>query len=411
MWAIDLAEGKMWAGVNGTWYGSGNPATGANPTVSGITNTRKIFQVELDGGAGNRSSVELNFGQKPFVYAPPSGFKSFNTKTLADADNKRFSPVVNTFVNNTDLVWIKNRSAISNNAWYDSVRGPRSHLSSNLQNGAETPNVGTGLGTFAPNGFSLGREIAGTTGSGSTNANGSNYVAWCWNRGRLPGFDIVSYRGTGDTQIINHNLGVAPKFMIFKATTGTGHWAVYHENMNNGSGDPTFGYINLNLTGGFNLEAAGSSRTRWWDNKRPTPTNFTIGAGTADQLNVSGTSYIGYLFAEVPGFSKISYFTGNGSSDGPFIYTGFRPRWIMMKRTDATTDPSWVIYDTVRGTFNGGVPGLFAQTTGAESSTTVMDILANGFKMRNGDGTVNGSGGTYIYVAFAENPLKYANAR
>jgi hypothetical protein len=371
---------------------------------SGVITNREYRFAVGEGEGSATASFNVNFGQLPFEYTPPAGFRSLNTKNLKDVGSFNLPDSFGNFVSTPDLVWIKNRNTTLSHNIYDTFRGPRQRIQTNLTNAQTTVD---GVISFVPNGIQLG--------NGTDDVNftaGNTYVSWMWNRGKTPGFDIVNYTGTGANQTIPHNLGAVPKFMIFKSMSSISHWTVYHENMNNGTGNPTFGYINLNLLGGFNLETEGSSRTRWWNDKRPTPSEFYIGAGTSDQLNVVNQGWVGYLWAEVPGFSKFGSYTGNGSTDGTFVYTGFRPRYIISKRTDASST-QWNIWDTARSNFNPMRINSWADSNEAEveSDGYAIDALSNGFKLRNTHSYRNASGGTYIYAAFAEAPSKYATAR
>jgi hypothetical protein len=197
---------------------------------------------------------------------------------------------------------------------------------------------------------------------------------------------------------VGHGLGVAPKMIFIKnRTDGTRNWQVYHANQ---AASPANGSMSLNLT---NAYAADSTV---FNNTVPTSTVFSIGTATA--INGNTNLFVAYCWSEVSGFSKFGSYTGNGSTDGPFVYTNFQPRWIMIKRTDSTSD--WYIFDTSRDTYNVEVATLLADTSGAETSATSIDGLSNGFKCRSAT-VVNASGATYVYAAFASNPFKNSLAR
>jgi hypothetical protein len=353
----------------------------------------------------NNSDFNINCGQRPFVYEPPAGFKSINTKNLKDSGSFNLPDTFGNFVNGPDLAWIKVRSTSGNHSLFDTVRGPRQHLSPSLTAASQTPTVGTGLISFNPNGITLGSDIGGVTG-GETNGNGFSLVSWFWNRGKIPGFDIVNYAGNdAANQSIAHNLGTTPKMMIVKSTTAGvaswNSWNVWHANLSNSAQS----YLRLNE------QATQNTSSAVWGNAAPGNSTFSVGNNAGAGLNGSGDAFIAYLWAEVPGFSSFGSYTGNGSTDGPFIYTGFRPRWIMIKRTDATNQ--WSIWDTVRNTFNPATSNLWADTNEAETTADgyAVDITSNGFKLRNSHAGRNASSGAYVYAAFAEAPFKYANAR
>jgi hypothetical protein len=204
----------------------------------------------------------------------------------------------------------------------------------------------------------------------------------------------VTYTGTGANATVGHGLGVTPGMVIVKARSTTGNWCVTM---------PTLGANNvpfLDLT-----NAAASFPTVF--NGLPTSTIFNI--GTAGSTNTNAATYVAYCFAPVAGYSAFGSYTGNGSADGPFVYLGFKPRWVMIKKSSGIN--SWVIYDTSRLPYNANSSRIFPNLTNAEQTgSSPIDILSNGFKCRDSDDQQNGSGGTYIYACFAENPFKFANA-
>ena len=311
-----------------------------------------------------------------------------------------------------DWVWFKNRSSSNNNRLFDVVRGAGKNLVSNT-NGAEI-NAGTGtdgqLRTFDSDGFSVGSD-------GSVNHNGQNIVAWNWKAGggqgssntdgsinttytsvnTTAGFSISKYTGTGSAgATVGHGLGVAPKMIIAKGLTYADVWIVGGDNL-----------------GGWNKEmylnstSAVATNNNAFNGVAPTSSVFTLGSGNG--TNKSGDTYIAYCFAEKQGYSKFGSYAGNGNADGTFVYTGFKPAWIMTKQTNGSD--WWVINDTKRDTFNASTLGIRPNDTAAESSDSAWtkDILSNGFKQKTANGGSNGSGNTYIYMAFAEAPLVGTN--
>ena len=308
-----------------------------------------------------------------------------------------------------DFVWIKCRSAASSNNNYDSVRGTTKALFSNTTD-AETTLSG-GLTSFDSDGFTLGSE-------GISNTSGRTYVAWCWKAGgaavtntagsisaqvsanTTSGFSVVTYTGTGSNATVGHGLGVAPSMIIIKPRNSVTNWVV---------GQASAGWdavLNLNTT------SATASGTGAFGAVSPTSSVFTVAAnGGSYNTNQSTTTYVAYCFAEIAGFSKFGSYTGNGSTDGTFVYLGFRPRFLMFKRTDSIAN--WTIRDTARNPYNSANLGLFPNLSIAEDSTSGrdVDILSNGFKIRGTDSDLNTSSGTYIYMAFAENPFKNSLAR
>jgi len=185
--------------------------------------------------------------------------------------------------------------------------------------------------------------------------------------------------------------------VITKKRSSTSDWGVYHTSIGNTN------YLLLDTT------AASAASSTYWNNTTPTSSVFSI--GTADAVNISTATYVAYVFAAVAGYSAFGSYTGNGSTDGPFVYCGFRPRWVMIKRSDSTGN--WLMFDTSRDTYNQAEKFLFANTSDSEqtSADVKLDLISNGFKIRQTSGNINASGGTIIYMAFAENPFKYSNAR
>jgi hypothetical protein len=302
-----------------------------------------------------------------------------------------------------DFTWIKSRTQAYNHILTDVLRGTTKYLSSNTTTG-ETTDAQT-LTAFASDGFSIGT-------SNLVNQNVQDHVAWNWKGGgtgsantdgsinstvsanTTSGFSIVQYVGDGGASAtIGHGLGVKPKMFVVKSLV-TDDWTVYNE-----TDGPDYGMF-------WNSTAAKTNDSSYFNDTEPTSTVFTI--GTNGRVNDIGVTYIAYCFADVQGFSKMGSYTGNGNVDGTFVYTGFKPAFVMIKRTSGTG--GWFMFDNKRDTFNLTSRSLQADTSGAENNYTAadtmnLDILSNGFKLKSTDGAVNGSGSTYIYMAFAENPF------
>jgi hypothetical protein len=373
----NVSQGTNATGLSGSWM----------PAVAGF----------------NSASFEINFGQRPFAYTAPSGFKALCTTNLSTPTIKKPSSYMDvvTYTGNggtqtisslgfsPDLVWVKGRSQVSaNHILTDRVRGNGASLMSNNTN-AE----GTRGATLTSNGFSFTYPDEG----GDANFSAATYVAWAWDEAPIAGMDIVSYTGTGANRTIAHNLGVAPKMMIIKnRTSASDGWAIYHSVIGAGK----FLVFSTN---------SETSSVNIWNNTAPTASVFSV--GIADDTNRNNGLFIAYLFSEIEGFSKFGSYTGNGSADGPFVYCGFRPRWVMIKQS-STAGNNWQIIDAARSDFNFADKVLFPNTSGAETTANAtIDIVSNGFKIRTADGTVNTSSATYIFAAFAEQPFKYARAR
>jgi hypothetical protein len=285
-----------------------------------------------------------------------------------------------------NFVWIKCRDATKDHMIFDTVRGVQKSLRANGNNLEDT---GTDfLSSFDSDGFTAG-------GNGKTNGGSSTYVAWNWVESATAGFDIVTATGNATAKTISHSLSAVPHWMIAKEKTGSvNDWTVYHHK--NTSAPETDSLI-------LNEANATSDQNTHWNDTAPTSSVFTVGTGSV--VNRNSSTYVYYLWSEKKGFSKFGSYTGNGNADGTFVYTGFKPAWVMIKRTDGSAD--WVIQDNKRDGFNYNNHRLFANTNATEESTVRMDFVSNGFKCRDNDG--NGNGMNFIYMAFAEQPFVNSN--
>lgn len=372
---------------------------------TGLTSGPYVFEGQ-GRSATSANNNSWNFGQRPWKYTAPSGYKALCTTNLPQPTIQKPSKYMDvvaytgTGASNSisnlgfspDLVWIKNRGGATSHAIYDTTRGSQNQLSSDTTGSSITSS--SGLTSFNSNGFTIGTSTL-------VNTSGTQYVAWAWDEAPIAGMDIVSYTGTGSARTIAHNIGLTPKMMIVKATSRSGdNWDVYHSSIG------ATGRLYLELTNSVDTSSAP------WNNTAPTSSVFTVGTG--QNVNATGISYIAYLFAEVEGFSKFGSYVGNNSTDGPFVFTGFRPRWVLLKSLG--TGP-WSIYDTARNTGNIIDGEIRANTNEAENGFSFvgdLDILSNGFKVRsdNNGAWFNPTGnGVVIFAAFAESPFKYARAR
>ena len=345
----------------------------------------------------------------PTTYAIPNGNQYFDISLWTG--NTATQNIANSGSMQPDLVWIKNRTSARYHNLYNSVSGTGKRLFSNAMDAEQSITASQYLSSFNSNGFSLGFDI-------DVNESPYTYVGWQWKAGGAAvtntngsitssvsanptsGFSIVTYTGNGSTGTVGHGLSSAPKMIIIKDRTQIDNWPVYHA----GLPTPATNILRLQST-----TAVLTGRAEW-NSTNPTSSVFSIGNDTA--VNYSGQSFIAYCWSEVAGFSKFGSYVGNGSSDGTFVYTGFRPKYIMCKAASGGTG-DWLTVDTARQTYNVANGSLAANLTNVESyySGNNIDILSNGFKFRTSGGVYNGSGITYIYMAFAENPTKYANAR
>jgi hypothetical protein len=388
--ALDMDNGTLTCYKNGTSQGQ---------LASGLLG----YSWSPSWNVRESTSIIYNFGQRAFAYSAPSGFKALCTANLDDpliADGRTAMDVLTYTGNGTsqtfsglefspDLVWLKKRSDTQNNVVYDTTRGVTSELVTNSQNVSFNSQ---GVTAFNSDGFSVGN-------GGVSNDSAQTYVAWTWDESASKGFDIVSYTGDGNSgRTVSHSLGVKPSLMIVKRySSGGSNWSVYHQDLG------ATKYLQLNAINNAN------TASNQWSNTEPTSTVFTVGSG--GNVNDNGDDYIAYLFAEIEGYSKFGSYTGNGNADGPFVHTGFRSSLVIIKETSGNND--WMMYDTARDPSNEVTQLLVPNTSDQESTLTIneIDIVSNGFKLRSDAGKTNNNGDEYAFIAFAENPFKYARAR
>ena len=304
-----------------------------------------------------------------------------------------------------DWVWTKCRSTVNSSRLIDAVRGVTKAIVSN-STGAEFTEA-NGLSAFGTDGYTLNGNLA------SMNTNNDTYVSWNWKAGggqgssntdgsinttytsvnTTAGFSISQYTGTGSVGTIGHGLGAVPKMIITKPYSTTGQWYTYHASLGNTH------YLDLVST------ATASDDAEMWNDTSPTSSVFTVGVN--GNTNGSGKTTIAYAFAEKTGYSKFGSYIGNGNANGAFVYTGFKPAFVMLKNT--TTAASWLMYDNKRLGYNVDNNELVANTNAVEETYDQIDILSNGFKMRANGTSTNKSGNTYIYMCFADNPFVASN--
>jgi hypothetical protein len=416
--AFDFTGGarNVWFGRNGTWgsnaIGIGIPSTGTNPVLNATNITQATrFYFGINTGAG-LVTISANFGQRPFAYTAPSGFKALCTTNLSTPTIKKPSSYMDvvtytgTGASNSisslgfspNLVWIKNRGGATSHALYDTVRGVQAQLSSDTTGSEVTSS--TGLTAFSSNGFTIGTSTL-------VNTSGTQYVAWAWDEAPIAGMDIVDYTGDNNSsRTISHTLGVVPSMIILKPRSGsygTEGWQVWHKSLSASN------VLQLHSTA---AQAGTGTFTSGIISSSPTASvfGFTAGGGGVLNVNASSTTYIAYLFAEIEGFSKFGSYTGNASADGPFVYCGFRPRWVLVKRYDGGAE-NWILHDSARDTYNVTTNGLRPNSSLQEVPQGGIDFVSNGFKIRTNLSDVNASGASMIFAAFAEQPFKYARAR
>jgi len=418
-----------------------------------IADAQWIPFVGLQGGNPSGYNATVNFGQDGtfagletaqgnsdgngygnFYYSVPTGHLAMCTANLPVADaidpaqtdefypQKLFSPLLYTGNGSSrsitglgyqpDWVWLKNRDNNTGQKLFDSSRGVTKAMYSHNTDAEQTI---SGLSAFGSDGFSLGSTATGY------NDNNEGFVAWNWraNGGTTSSnsdgsvtstvqadpsgaFSIVTWAGSGGAATIGHGLSGAPSFMVAKSRTSSAtvmDWVVFHKNMNNGAYPANESRMYLNSAGGYSTGAL-------WQNDNNSSTVF----GVTSNISNSSKNYVAYCFTDVEGYCKAAHYVGNGSTDGAFVYTGFKPAWVMTKMTDGGAE--WTIFDTKRDTYNLSERILQADLADAErTDLDEIDILSNGFKCKYNGGRTNQSGKNYIYLAFASNPFKYATAR
>ena len=445
--AIDIDAGKFWLGINNTWVNNsggsaGDPASGTNELETFTAGTQMYPSFVTNGGNltinfGVDSSFNTNktaqgnsdqAGHGDFFYTPPAGFLALCSKNLPEpeisplAEDKPadyFNTVLYTGNGSSqnvsglsfqpDWVWIKSRSSGNKHKLYDAVRGVEKTLSSSGTSAESTES--TTLTEFRSDGFAVGSNDA-------VNKNTDSMVAWNWlgangtasnsdgditstvSANTTAGFSIVTWTHSGgDGQTIGHGLGATPSCIIAKNRSTSGAWVI-------GQSDGSFNWTNEYYQ--FDSAAKRTDGSGTVFGASPTSSLFTFGTAAGG----NGDNHLAYCFAEVEGYSKFGSFTGNGSSGGPFVFTGFRPAWLMWKRTNDTNQ--WIMKDATRDPVNPTDQVIYANLNDADSTSEgiVIDLVSNGFKLRSSTaGNANTSGSSYIYMAFAEMPFKYANAR
>jgi len=436
--AFDADNNAIWFSKNGAWQdtdGSSSSATikaqieagtTTNAAYTGLTNEYNPLFTSYSSGAGH-----ANFGQRPFIHTPPTGFKALCAANLPDSTIKKGKHNFNTVIYEgditdnsgtatqteggvgfqADLTWIKRRDTTTNShQLVDSIRGAGKWLESNDTNAEQITNTNGVLTSWNSDGFVL---TGGTTNANLCCEDGLTYVAWNWKAGPSvtntdgsvgstvranpnAGFSIVEYNvpyNTGNFTV-GHGLNVAPELILAKNRNTDSNWDVYSKSI------PNTHRLKLNL------DSAKEDQPAWGDTS-PTSSVFTsLGGGS---WHAAGGTMINYCFTSVEGYSKIGTYTGTNDANGPFVYTGFKPAWVMAKRFDSTS--SWQIWDNVRDTDNPVTHRLRADLNNNEDTGAVdVDFCSNGWKLRN-TGINQPSPAEYIYIAFAETPFKYATAR
>ena len=408
--ALDANTGTVWFSKNGTWQNSATASeiasgTTTNSAVTGLngSNYNKPSGNFILGTSSHSGHVSTwNFGQKSFTYTPPTGFVALQQDNLPETDKGISS-----------MVWMKGRDTTYNHALFDSSRTITNFLQPNLTNAEITNQLDT-VQKMLKGGYAIEDFVNGNT-------SGQSYVAWNWtaNNGTTAsntdgsittttqanttaGFSIVEFTtpSGGPTITLGHGLTQSPEWFFFKRKDGTGSWLVFHKSAYDASnGGHSMVLNSSSANSAFNPEYGSTAIYP----QAPTATTFALRNPSATAPNAN---YIAYCWHGVDGFSKFNSYTGNGNSNGPFIFTGFKPSWLMIKRTNTTG--GWFMWDTVRQTFNPNGTYLEAQRSSAEdnqNSSVFIDFVSNGFKIRGTSSALNTSSSTYIYMAFAEHPF------
>jgi hypothetical protein len=409
--ALDLDAGTLTFYKNNV--SQGIALSNINTNNAGLLPYLSVFNTGATGAAA------INFGQRPFEYTPPTGHLALNTFNLLDStivDGREHFDVglwtgnggittVN-YAFTPDFIWTKDRS-VGQDHWLVDRNRTLSNVMASNKTVADVDITGL---------MSTGTNSVVYQNHPNINEAGDTYVAWNWKAGGsavtntagsissqvsanpTAGFSIVTYTGTGANATVGHGLGVAPKFIIVKGRSNVDNWQVYHSGLTGAD------YRIL-----LNSAAAQTSQPAVWNSTDPTISVFSLGTGTS--VNQSGQTFVAYCFAQIAGFSKFGSYTGNGLANGTFIYTGFRPKFLLIKNSTAGST-NWFIFDSTRDTYNVMFKRQQVNTASVEETNlNPFDFLSNGFKLRDTNSAWNASSATIIYAAFAENPLKYSNAR
>ena len=426
--ALDMDNGKVYFSKNGVWQNSGNPATQTNPAATGLTGTW-VFGASTNG---NDTILQANFGATAFAYTAPSGFKALNTANMSEATISDGSDYFDTLLwtgdgasstrvitglsmeNAPDWIWAKERNGGSSHALFDAVRGFGSN--NVLKTNSSDAEAGSNGGYINSTSATSITWAQGTSSAEFYDLNNKTYVAWCWDAGsstvtntdgtissqvrasQTSGVSIVKYTGNGSSSAtVGHGLNAQLKMLIHKRLDDVGSWKIKHTSLSTNH--------QLLFDTAASVDVTGNHGGGMADLSSSSTFGFAQGLTNVDNVNGNGPSYINICFSEIPGFSAFGSYTGNGSSDGVYVHTGFRPALVLQKRSDSAGH-EWSIHDSTREPSNDVGLYLEPSTSNAEQDGNRRDFLSNGFKLRTSSPGVNASGGTYIWAAFAENPFQ-----
>ena len=425
--ALDMDNGKVWWSLNGTFQASGDPANGTNAAFDNLDTSSGFYMAFSDYNSGANGTMGINCGQDStfggaiavggnadengfgdFKYSPPAGFLAMCSANLpmnTNQDPAQGTPPNNyfdaiTYTGNggtlaisslsfsPNMVWIKNRTSGDDWCVQDTINGVGKTKAMNSASGYATET--DCITSFDSNGFTMSNDH-------KVNASSENYVAYCFKESQEAGFDMFAYTGTGGgTQVVSHNLGETPKMVwIFLVSGSATDTMVYIDTVNMGTSYGIFPSL-TNARQATSYVAATSS------------SNITVGSSA----NATGRGYLAMCWAQREGFSNYGQWIGNGDGNGPFIYTGFRPKFVWWKNINASEN--WQVRDTARIIGNTGSQGRFyfnsSAAEGSASTASPIDFLSNGFKIRGTNSEQNNNGHGYIYGAWADVPAKYNNA-
>jgi len=426
---IAVKSSKVWFGVNDTWANSGDPAAGSNPAFSAVNTCDLVSLFVVAGGGSNRHVVTLRTDPTDFEGTIPSGFNPVCTAHLPAPAilDPRLHFQIQTWAGDggndvevgdtlpVDLTstgfmqWVKNRTNAADHDIADDLRigggGGETHAII-YTNSSLVESVSGEIDAPSSDHMKMNNALR-------TNHASNNYVGWCWvggtyggssnsngtitatvNANATAGFSIATYTGTGANATVGHGLSAAPDMILVKCRDAARSWKVYHSA---GSSDPQTDYLVLDTNGALVDDATV------WNDTAPTSTVFSL--GSHNDVNGSGDAFVAYCWAGVEGYSSFGSYIGNQANDGPVVFLGFAPTWVMIKESDAAGG-TWHIYDNKRRTYNPNTRDLNADITNAEGYNNAdIDLLSNGFKIRTVSTSTNESGKTMIYAAFAENPF------
>jgi hypothetical protein len=388
----NVDQGQLLGSLSGTYF----PAGGVYDNTEANEFTYRFIEGDLsyDPPAGfkilNENNIRAHYANTSLL----EGSKGFD---IVAYEGTGVEKAISSLDFSPDLVWIKNRDTTDQHNLVDSVRGATYELNSDSTAAEST--VAQGLKSFDSAGFTLGTDL-------EYNTNTENYVAWCWKEDPKYGFDIVSFTGTGSSHTESHDLGIAPELIIVKNRDNASMpWIVYHTYLNGGTSPEDY-YIVLS-TDAAEVDASADPDGPW---NRTAPTSSVFSVGDYTSTNGSSADMIAYLWASIPGYSKVFNYSGNANANGPFIHCGFRPRFILIKNADIIS--GWVIWDTERDLYNPTLNYIVPNSNAAEvEDADGIDILSNGFKIKDASSFQNGSTNNMIGIAFAETPFEYAVGR